>query len=196
MLNKRSNGGCGSTSIEDNLEACFLACAADIGAHCHAFADSAALVAATFVDPTSWSSCKSPAFASTAAAWEKVTGAYTFRDMAVSGLDKGVYAALTGTDVKTKVDVKAAAHPRPLISNLLDVAGKHSQRAFSNVLLRKKYLDVVNDTTVSEAIRHRFRQAAVRGAGRFQSVIPDASGYLDLDCSDYMSMLKNYESNP
>ena len=93
-----------------------------------------------------------------------ISGAYTFHDMALSGLDKGVYAALTGTDVKAKVDMKVAANPPPLISNLLDVAGKHSQRAFSNVMLKKQYLDVVNDATVSGAIRHRFRQAAVRGA--------------------------------
>ena len=104
-----------------------------IGAHCQAFADSIALVAATFNDPTLWSSCKSPAFASTAAACEEVTGAYTFHDLALSGTDKGVYATLTGADAKAKVDVKALTRPQPLISNLLDVAGKHSQRALGSV---------------------------------------------------------------
>jgi len=62
----------------------------------------------------------------------------------------------------------------------------HAQRAFSHVLLRQQYFDVVASATVDVGLRCRFRQAAVTGAGRFQTCIDDGTGFLRLADDDYL----------
>ena len=47
--------------------------------------------------------------------------------------------------------------------------------------------NVVNDDrAIPLEVRYRYRQAAVEGAGRFQSTIPDRTGELDLHNDDYL----------
>ena len=105
MLNKRSYGGTGCTSVEEMLAGCYLAGMADVGTSMQAFADSVPLIASTFADPTSWSRSNSTAFGSAASTWNTVTSAYTFPDLALSGADKPVSHSST--------HLQPASHSRP-----------------------------------------------------------------------------------
>ena len=152
-------------------------------AYFSAFVDSAPLVASLMADPHAWARCTSSTLGSAATAWVTVTSAPTFHDLALSSINKPAYIALTGSDGSCD---NSLAKPVPLISNLASAAGKHAQRAFHFVLLKHSFNQLVHDTSLDVNVRCRFQQAAMPGAGRFQTVIPDRTKYLELNDREYM----------
>ena len=117
---------------------------------------------------------------SAASAWKRITTSPTFADLEASPANRAVFKLLTnGLDDKSD---QAA----PDINNLKHVSGRNTQRAFTAVLLRNKFVKLVNNESLSLEVRHRIQQATLTGAGRFQACIPDATGELDLDNGQYL----------
>ena len=186
FLNRISLGGSGCTSLADLLDAHYLGSITDTMESLTAFTTTAPILASHFSDPSTWASCSISTLGSAATAWDHLTSLPQFHDLAVTDniRDLPIYRALTGAST---ADIQASVLTPPLISNLSAIAGKQPQRAFSTVLLRAAFSQLVDRPSVPTAVRCRVRQAAVYGAGRFQVARPlPGSGRPRLSDDDFL----------